>query len=95
MSARLWPRFWMPTAFTLTVKTFNTEVIRCINNYLSREQVDDLKAVLDNPDGHQLLAIVASVHHEGVDQPLDDGALGLAETLGSVTSCETNKIKIK
>ena len=52
--------------------------------------MDDLKAVLDNPDGHQLLAVVASVHHEGVDQPLDDGALGFAETLGSVTSCETN-----
>ena len=35
--------------------------------YLAGEQVDDLKAVLDDPDGHQLLAVVTSVHHQGVD----------------------------
>ena len=50
--------------------------------------MDDLKAVLDNPDGHQFLAVVTAVHHERVDQPLDNGALGLAETLRGVTSCK-------
>lgn len=54
--------------------------------YLSRQQVDDLKSVLDDADSHQLLAIVAAVHHHGVGQTLHNGALGLAETLGGITS---------
>lgn len=54
--------------------------------YLSRQQVDDLKSVLDNADSHQLLAVVAAVHHHGVGQTLHNGALGLAETLGGITS---------
>jgi len=36
-------------------------------NYLAGEQVDNLEAVLDDPDGHQLLAVVTSMHHQGVD----------------------------
>lgn len=54
--------------------------------YLSRQQVDDLKSVLDDADSHQLLAVVAAVHHHGVGQTLHNGALGLAETLGGITS---------
>ena len=50
--------------------------------YVSSQKVDDLEAVLDDPDCQELLAVVAAVHHEGVDESLDDGALGLAETLG-------------
>lgn len=33
-----------------------------------REQVDDLKGVGDNSDGHHLLAVVAAVHHEPVQK---------------------------
>lgn len=54
--------------------------------YLSGQQVDDLEGMLDDAHGHQLLAIVAAVHHHGVGQTLHDGALGLAETLGGITS---------
>lgn len=54
--------------------------------YLSSQQVDDLEGVLDDAHGHQLLAVVAAVHHHGVGQTLHDGALGLTETLGSITS---------
>lgn len=46
-----------------------------------REQVDDLESVGDNADSHQLLAVVATVHHERVDQTLNDGGLGLLEGL--------------
>lgn len=53
---------------------------------LSSEEVDDLERVLDNTDSHELLAVVATVHHEGVGQALHNGALGLAETLGSIAS---------
>ena len=46
--------------------------------------MDDLEAVLDNPDGQQLLAVVPAVHHQAVHQALHNGALGLAEPLGGV-----------
>ena len=46
--------------------------------------MDDLEAVLDDPDGQQLLAVVPAVHHQAVHQALHDGALGLAEPLGGV-----------
>jgi hypothetical protein len=35
----------------------------------------------DDADGHELLAVVAAVHHERVGEALDDGALGLPESL--------------
>ncbi len=53
-------------------------------SYLASEQVDDLERVLDDPNGQQLLAVVATVHHHAVAETLDDRAQGLAETLGSV-----------
>ena len=43
--------------------------------------MDDLEGVLDNADGHDLLTVVATVHHERVGQTLDNGALALAEAL--------------
>jgi hypothetical protein len=53
-----------------------------LDGVLVREQVDDLESVLDDTDSHELLSVVASVHHQGVGKTLNDGALGLAETLG-------------
>jgi hypothetical protein len=40
----------------------------------------------NDADSHQLLAIVAAVHHERVGQTLDDGAVGLAESLGGISA---------
>ena len=40
----------------------------------------------DNADGHQLLSVVAAVHHQRVGETLNDGAVGLAETLGGETA---------
>ena len=42
---------------------------------LPGEEMDNLEAVLDDPDGHQLLAVVAAVHHQAVDQTLDNWTL--------------------
>ena len=56
-----------------------------LERILAGQQVDDLEAVLHNPHGHQLLAIVPPVHHQRVDQALNDRALGFAEPLGSVS----------
>lgn len=46
----------------------------------------DFKSVGHDAHGHELLAVVAAVHHEGVGEALDDGALGLAEPLDGVAA---------
>ena len=48
--------------------------------------MDDLESVLDDSDGHELLSVVSAVHHEGVDESLDDRALGLSETLDGISA---------
>ena len=40
----------------------------------------------NDTDSHQLLAIVAAVHHQRVGEALDDGALGFAEALAGVAA---------
>ena len=42
---------------------------------LASQKVDDLKRVLKDADSHQLLAVVATVHHHRVDNTLNDRAL--------------------
>ncbi|GMR31747.1 hypothetical protein PMAYCL1PPCAC_01942, partial [Pristionchus mayeri] len=39
-------------------------------------RVDDLERVLDNADGHELLSVVASVHHQRACKTLNDGGVG-------------------
>lgn len=46
----------------------------------------DFKCVGNDADGHELLAVVPSVHHEGVGEALDDRALCLAEALDYVAA---------
>lgn len=46
----------------------------------------------NNADSHELLAAVATVHHEGVGQALDDGALRLAEALGGIAASSVRKV---
>lgn len=46
----------------------------------------------NNADGHELLAVVAAVHHERVGQTLNDGALSLAETLGGVAASGVREV---
>ena len=48
--------------------------------------MDDLKSVLDNPHGHNLLAIVTAMHHQGAGETLHNGALGLAEAFHLVAT---------
>lgn len=64
-----------------------------LDRVLTRQQVDDLEAVLDDAHGHELLAVVAAVHHHGVDQALDDRALGLAETLGGIAAGRVGQVR--
>lgn len=52
----------------------------------------DLESVRDDADGHELLAVVAAVHHERVGETLNDGALGLAETLGGIAASSVREV---
>ena len=40
----------------------------------------------NDADSHELLSVVAAVHHQRVGEPLDDGALRLAEPLHRVST---------
>ena len=57
-----------------------------LQGVLVGEEVDDLEGVGDDADSHELLAVVAAVHHQGACEALDDGALGLPEPLLLVAS---------
>lgn len=47
---------------------------------------DDFEGVCDDADSHELLSVVAAVHHERVGEALNDGALGLAEPLCGISA---------
>lgn len=53
---------------------------------LGWQETYDLESVGDNAGSHELLSVVAAVHHERVGQTLDDGALSLAEALGGIAA---------
>ena len=63
-----------------------------MKTYLVGEQVNDLKRMLQDPDSHQFLAVVSSVHHQRVGDTLDDGALGLAETFGGIPTSTVGQV---
>ena len=46
----------------------------------------DLEGVGDNADSHKLLSVVATVHHQGVGETLDDWALCLSESLLGIST---------
>ena len=52
----------------------------------------DLEGVSNDTDSKELLSVVAAVHHERVGQTLNDGALGLAETLGGITASSVGDV---
>lgn len=52
----------------------------------------DLEGVGNDADGHQLLAVVAAVGHQGVGQTLDDGAVGLAEPLDGISAGRVRQV---
>ena len=46
----------------------------------------------NDTDSHELLSVVAAVHHERVGETLNDGALGLAESLLGVTTSRVGEV---
>jgi hypothetical protein len=48
--------------------------------------MDDFHGLLHDTGGQKLLSVITTVHHERVGHTFNDGALGLTETLGSITT---------
>jgi hypothetical protein len=54
--------------------------------------VNDLKGMSYNPDSHQFLAVVSSVHHQGAAETLDNRALGFPESFHLVSASRVGKV---
>lgn len=52
----------------------------------------DLEGVGNNAHSLELLAVVAAVHHDGVGQTLNDGALSLAEALDGIAASGVRQV---
>ena len=74
------------TGGVLTGTAVDNGVNGDLDGVLVGHDVDDLEGVGDNAGSQELLSVVATVHHDGVGQTLDDGALSLAETLGGIAA---------
>ena len=72
-----------------------TSVLHSIHEHLDGvlvgEEVDDLEGMLDNAHCHELLAVVAAMHHHGAHQALNDGAQSLAEASHLVSALSVRK----
>jgi hypothetical protein len=55
-------------------------------------QTHDLESVGNDADSHKLLSVVAAVHHQRVGETLDDGALGLPETLDGISASRVRNV---
>merc|ERR1712112_466182 len=71
------------TGGVLTGPRVNDGIHQNLEGVLASEKMNDLKAVLDNPDCHQLLAVVPAMHHQAVHKTLDNGALSLGNLLAA------------
>jgi hypothetical protein len=87
-STAIWMGFWsvMMWICGLCVSTVIWLAVRGVR------KTYDLEGVGNDADSHELLSVVAAVHHEGVGKTLNDGALGLAETLLGVAAGGVRKV---
>ena len=74
------------TGGIFTGPSVNDGIDQNLDRVLVAEQVDDFECVGDNADGQELLAVVAALHHQAVDQALDDVHLRLLELLLGVAA---------
>lgn len=54
--------------------------------YLAGKQVNNFERVLNDSNGHKLLAVVATVHHERTGETLDDGTQRLVKSFDLITA---------
>jgi len=63
-----------------------------LDGVLVGHDVDNLKGVGDDADSHELLSVVAAVHHQRVGETLDDGALCLAKALDGISASAVGNV---
>lgn len=63
-----------------------TKLTKDLDRVLLSNKVDDLESVLDDSDSHDLFTVVSAVHHERVDQSLNDGHSSLCELLLGISA---------
>jgi len=80
------------TGRVLTRPAVDDSVSDDLQRVLTRQQMDDFEGVLNDADRHQLLAVVSSVHHQGIRQTLHDGALSLSEPLRGISASGVGQI---
>merc|ERR1719211_270158 len=70
----------------LTWSAVDDSIYQDLKWILSSQQMYDLEGVFHNSHSHKLFSVISSVHHERINQPLNDWALGLAKALCCVTT---------
>merc|ERR1712241_1432885 len=65
------------TGRILTRSGVDDSINQNLKRILASSEIDDLKAVFDNTNSHKFLAVVTSMHHQTVDQTLNDRTLSL------------------
>ena len=50
------------------------------------KETHDFECMGDNADSHELFAVVAAIHHEGVRKALDNRAIGFTKALNGITT---------
>ena len=50
------------------------------------KEAHNFECMGDDADSHELLAVVTTIHHEGVREALDDRAIGFTEALNGITT---------
>jgi len=74
------------TGRVLSGSSVDDSVDEDLDRVLVGQKVDDLKRMSDDPDGQELLSVVPSVHHQRVDETLDNGHTTLGELLLGVST---------
>ena len=82
------------TGGVLTGAAVDDSVNGNLDGVLVGSDVDDGKSMVDDTDSHELLSVVAAVHHQGVGEALDNGALGLSETLDCITTSRMGEVGV-
>jgi len=63
-----------------------------LDGILVSKKVDDFEGMCDNADCHELLAVVAALHHQTINQSLNNGHLCFLELLLGITSGSVRQV---
>lgn len=80
------PKFKIEHHVNITNIAFFEQFERIVN-YFSSKQVNNFKSMFNDTNGHQLLAVVSTVHHERASQTLYNWTQSLVKSFDLITTC--------